>query len=575
MNKKTLKKFVLLLALVIGFFASPLTARADGERTLTILHTNDIHGRAEESDENNIIGYAKYKTIVDSYKNEGPTLVLDAGDVLHGTNFATLSEGANMVELMNAVGVDAMTPGNHDFNYGAKRLLELANSANFKVLAANITDEAGNNPFASYAVFEKDGIKVGVLGLATPETKYKSNPLNTEGYNFSDEALNADRAVESLKANGVDVIVLLSHLGIDQASKVNTYTVLNQMNHKADLDVVIDGHSHSLLEHGKDYQGTMIASTGAHFANIGCTTVTIKEDGSKEVSSRLINKAEADKYQANQNIVDIIATKNAANDEITAKVVGNSKTDLDGLREHVRTGETNLADLIADAIKRETNADVVLTNGGGIRDSISKGEITLGDVLTVLPFGNQVTVIKVTGQDIQDALQHGAGKYPDANGGFPQVAGMTYTIEHKGNKSTVKDVKVNGENLNLKGEYTLATNDFMAIGGDDYTMFEGTEQVSLHGSMLDIVADYIAELSKNGPFDYKADGRIKVEEVQLTDREKLEASLEDLKVSKKALEYLEETAPKIVKKHRKEFDNLTNRINQRIDITQKAINRLK
>ncbi|HPY64625.1 MAG TPA: 5'-nucleotidase, partial [Bacillota bacterium] len=197
---------------------------------------------------------------------------------------------------------------------------------------------------------------------------------------------------------------------------------------------------------------------------------------------------------------------------------------------HVRAGETNLGNLITDAILKASGADVVLTNGGGIRASIPKIDdkgnhaalpykITMGDALDVLPFGNQVTVIKVTGQDILDALAFGSKSYPELSGGFPHVAGMTFTIITDGDGKFVKigEVKVGGEPIDPAKEYTLATNDFLASGGDGYEMFKGKEQVTLLGMMLDIFVDEIKALSKDGPFTVEKDGRLKIEQIESPD----------------------------------------------------------
>ena len=226
----------------------------------------------------------------------------------------------------------------------------------------------------------------------------------------------------------------------------------------------------------------------------------------------MINVADEEVINAEENpeILSLIQQYEGANDEVLSKVIGNTATELDGARPNVRTKETNLADLITDSMRLATGADAVITNGGGIRASIDAGEITMAEALEVLPFGNLVTVIEATGQDIVDALKHGASDYPEPKGAFPQVSGLEYTIDISSGSVEIKDVKINGEDIQLEKTYTLATNDFMAVGGDDYKMFEGSKQVSLHGSILEIFANYLTELSKDGAFTATTDGRIKV-----------------------------------------------------------------
>lgn len=513
MNRRSIWNLLLVFVLILGLVVSPLqgVALAAGEeKEITILHTNDVHGRDIYSEKDGAIGYSKYKTLINQKKAKGPTLVLDAGDAIHGTNFANLSKGEAPVKLMKEAGVRAMVPGNHEFNYGADRLIELNKQAGFDFLAANIEREDGSKPFKAYEVYEEGGVKIGVFGIATPETKYKSHPNNTKGLNFTDEVKAADEAVEALKAQGVDFIVGLAHLGVDESSDVTSYTLYDGMKNKADVDAIIDGHSHTTFENGKEYNGGFIASTGYYFKNIGELKLKKTADGKKSASASLIHFDEVKDVALDSDVDAIAKTYLDANDEILKEVIGNTTTELDGARPHVRAGETNLADLITDAILKATDADAVMTNGGGIRASIDKGEITMGEAFEVLPFGNLVTVIKVKGQAIVDALKHGAGDYPETKGAFPQVAGLEYTITVENKKTTVGDVKIAGKPIELDKDYTLATNDFMAVGGDGYTMFEGSEQVQLHGSMLEIFADYLKDLSKDGPFTYEADGRIKI-----------------------------------------------------------------
>ena len=480
-------------------------------KTLTILHYNDSHGRYKyEADKT--IGYAKAKTIIDQQIAQGPTLVLDAGDTVHGTNFATLSEGDSIVSLMDMIGLDAFVPGNHDFNYGSDRLVELANKAtNFDVLSSNVIKEDGTKLFDSHMTYDKDGVKVGVFAASTPETVYKSHPDNTRGLNFDNVVVEAQKSIEALKAEGAEVIVFLSHLGTDKASQVNTYTVLDALTNSADIDVVIDGHSHTLLPNGEAYKDSFIASTGQYFENIGKTVITINADGTKSVVSSMIPASSVAYVAENAEVSQFIAQAEAANDEVLSEVIGNTATVLDGERPNVRSKETNGADLVTDAIMHATGADAVITNGGGIRASIDAGEITMNEALTVLPFGNLVTVIKVTGQDILDALTHGVSGYPNPAGNFPQVSGIEFTIKPTAEGNQVKDAKIGGQALDLAKTYELATNDFMAVGGDGYTMFEGKLQVALFESMLEIYANYIKKLSADGPFTYETDGRIKVE----------------------------------------------------------------
>jgi 5'-nucleotidase len=450
---------------------------------------------------------------------------------------------------MNMVGIDAMACGNHEFNYGKDRLKELEALANFPIMAVNVLKEDGEAFFNTnsqiFEVFtghaESDPAKFGVIGVATPETKVKAHPKYTEGLTFGageeeDDidalaALVQDR-IDDLYVDGVNGIILLTHLGVDESS--GDLTSKELISRIEGVQIVIDGHSHTEYEKGlwledANNQGVLLVQTGSHFNNIG--KVTIEFDAATGAPAENGVKVELLSFEDVEAILDdadevpdpgvekMIADITAQNEKFLQTVIGETATLLDGERAHVRAGETNLGNLITDAMLEASGADVVLTNGGGIRASIAAGEITMDDALTVLPFGNQVTVIKVTGQDILDALAFGAKSYPEASGGFPHVAGMTYTImiTDEGKFAGIGEVKVGGKPIDPAKEYTLATNDFLASGGDGYVMFGGKEQVTLLGMMLDIFVDKIKELSEDGPFTVEKDGRLKIERPLVAD----------------------------------------------------------
>ncbi len=459
---------VLLLSMSLGGLVraedtAVVTSAPAAAKTITIIHTNDTHSRVTDG-----IGFGKIAAMVKEQKAKNPnTLVLDAGDTFHGQTIATLVKGESIVRIMNAIGYDAMTPGNHDFNYGYERLVELTKMAAFPVLSANVK-QADNRPLLTpYIIKEVDGVKVGIFGLSTPETTFKTHPKNVEGLTFADPVTVAKDMVAELK-DKVDVIVALAHIGLDATSDVTSEEIAIAV---PEIDLIIDGHSHTVLTEGKTVGSTLIASTGEYNANVGVVELTFTDDKLTTKQAKLMSK-DAMASAPDEAVAAAIKTITDEQKPILEQVIGSTPVKLEGAREVVRKGESNLGNLITDAMVSITGADVALTNGGGIRASIELGEVTKGEVITVLPFGNYIVTKKIKGADIKAALELGTKGYPGLVGGFPHVSGMTYTIDMtRPAGDHIASVMVDGQPLVMDQEYILATNDFMADGGDNYTMF--------------------------------------------------------------------------------------------------------
>jgi 5'-nucleotidase len=476
---------------------------AEEEVLISIVHTNDTHARVEAGSYDGM-GLDKVATIVNNVKAANPnTLVLDAGDALHGQTIATLVEGESIIKIFNEIGYDAMTAGNHDFNYGKERLLELADMANFPILGANVYKANYENFLPEYVIKEVGGVKVGIFGLATPETKFKSHPKNTEGLEFFDSVIIGKLMVAKLQ-DEADVIVALSHLGLDQSSTERSDLIAEYVD---GIDLIVDGHSHTVLEEGMMVGDTMIVQAGEYDKNVGRVDILVKNGKVSSMTAKLITKEEGEALEADPGVVAIVEEIKEANDLITEEIIGSTEIKLEGAREFVRTGETNLGNLITDSMVEFTGADVALTNGGGIRDSIQIGDITVGDVITVLPFGNYVVTIDVTGAELVEALEHGLQAYPETLGAFPHIAGMNVVFDPSQEVgSRVVEVTVGGEELDMEATYSLATNDFLAAGGDDYTMFGGKELTALYPGLDEILIEYIKEYGTEGS---PVEGRIK------------------------------------------------------------------
>ncbi|MBC7087804.1 MAG: 5'-nucleotidase C-terminal domain-containing protein [Tissierellales bacterium] len=507
-NKKFLS-FVLSFAMVLSILVVPANiSHAEGNETLTIVHVNDMHGRVAENAGSKELGFAKLASVVNGLRESDPNvLFLNAGDTFHGTIDVNLTQGEEIVKIMNKMGFDAMTPGNHDFNYGYNRLLELKNMAEFPILGANIIKESDKtSDFEPYVIKEMDnGLKVGIFGLATDETKYKSHPSNTTGIEFADVVSTGEKCVKELKEKGADVIIALVHLGIDESS-VNTANMLAEK--VEGIDLIVDGHSHHILDGGMLVNDTLIVQAGSYTQDVGF--VKLEFDNGKIVkrTAEVMTYEELKETEPDEEIAKMVEELVQKNEPLKNVVVGRTEVKLEGTRELVRTGETNLGNLITDAMRSFTGADFALTNGGGIRASIDEGEITLGEILTAFPFTNTVAVIEVTGEEIWKALEHGVSAYPDPAGHFPHVSGLNYTFDpSKPVGERIVSITINGKPIELEETYTMATNDFLAAGGDGYTMFANKPFVGEGGLLSDVLAEYVALTEMLGP---RVEGRIKV-----------------------------------------------------------------
>ncbi len=461
-------------------------------KSIQILHTNDMHGFFIEGKYDGM-GAAKVKTVFEQKKAENPnTLVLDAGDAMQGANLVTLSKGAKAAEVMNALGYDFMVAGNHEFDYGQAQLDKNAKALNFPMLACNVQKADGSSLLPEYMVRVVDGVKIAVVGFATPETTFKSHPDNTQGLIFEAPAVAAERVVKMLNEQvKPDLIIAVAHLGEEGEFPAATVAKVGG------VDVIVDGHSHVKYPEGIWENDTLIVSTGEKTKNVGIVTINLDENN-KVLSKKaeLFTKKMAADIEPNAEIAALIDEIKAENKKIEDVVVGNTTELLQGERAFVRTGETNLGNLLTAALLDISGADIAFTNGGGIRASIPVGDITKGQILQVLPFGNTVRMIELSGKDVKAAMENGISDFPTPKGAFPHIAGMAVEFDSSkeaGNKIT--KITVNGQPLEDEKIYTLVTNDFLVAGGDDYEMFKGKKVVGEYGAMDEILIDYLA---KNG-----------------------------------------------------------------------------
>ena len=519
--KRGKKLSALFLALVMAFSLAIPAGAANWDDDLTghivILHTNDVHGAIDN--------YASVAALKDAYEAAGAqVLLMDAGDFSQGSTSVNVSEGATAVELMNMAGYDVATTGNHEFDFGYANLKTLMEQAEFPILAANAFTAEGELAMdEANHTFQLGDVTVGVFGLATPETATKAHPAKLEGVTFlaEDELFAcAQEQVDELTAAGCDYIICLGHLGIDAESTGNRS--IDLLENVTGIDVFIDGHSHSTQSdiaeetNGTGMVGdTVLTSTGTKLESVG--VVDIAADGTIDASTLSMEELNATEgFTPDQDIATRVSEINAQIEEDMGQVIGTSEVDLDGVRENVRASETNLGDLITDAMLWQAGqdyeeVDAAITNGGGIRASIAAGDITKKSVNDVLPFGNTLYVVELTGAELLEALEASTYCTPEPVGAFPQVAGIEFTINtgaaydagenYPGttyaeptsiNRVTI--LTVGGQAFDADATYTIVTNDFLAAGGDTYYAFSAAESGYDTGISLDqVVMDYITE----------------------------------------------------------------------------------
>lgn len=433
---------------------------------ITTMSTSDIHGNmvpyTPSGSSIEVGGSARAAWLFDEAERRNPnTLILDGGDSPYNTDLANISLGKSSVDVMNAQGYDATVLGNHDFDYSFDNLLSLADRAEYAMLSANTYWKDGTYPeqFEPYIVKEVGGVKVAIVGLTDDGSKATTHYANTQDIDFHDQWEVGQEVVAQADAEA-DVVIMLSHL------HGGNNTVPTRID---GIDMEIGG-GNDIFGRPLNIEGTVVVNPGGVGTCVNQTNLNLK-DG--EVLGYTFNQIIlSSDVPEDAEVKAIIEDYQADLDAQMEVVIGQCASDIAWSSPLVRTQESPLGNLAADALRDYCDADIAIQNGGGIRAGLTAGDVTVGDVFAMLPFDNKVTLVEVTGQTVWDALENGVDGYPTTNGKFPQVSGIKYTFDGSkpAGERIVSVTLEDGTPLDLDAWYTLACNDFMCGGGDGYTM---------------------------------------------------------------------------------------------------------
>jgi 5'-nucleotidase len=538
-KRKMLRKLTFVCSLLLlAMLSLSLVSAQDTPFRLTILHTNDVHGGYGPTDPKRDAitdgGAARQMAVINQIRAEGGnSILIDGGDRFTGTLFHQQWRGEEAVRIMNAMKYDAMTVGNHEFDNGDEVLAKFVEAIKFPLVTANVdfADAPLKDKIKPYTILEVGGEKIGIIGLTPADTAILSSP--GKGVTFSDDLAGRVQAiVDDLSKQGVNKIIVLTHIGL-QADKALAAKVKG-------VDIIIGGHSHTLLSNAytgaedkypvvvKDADGNSvyIAQAGSSLRHLGRLDVIFDKDGKVTTATGdtiLLTRYITPDGEV-QKIVDELRAPIA---ELTKQPVGDTAVFLVGDRRVCRAAECNLGNLIADALLKYSGAQIAIVNGGGIRSSVpidaketpadlnlaTPYTVTVGDVLTVLPFGNLTSTFELKGSDVVAALENGVSQVEGGAGRFPQVGGIRFSWD--GSKEAGKRI-VSVEVKNADGSfspldpnamYKVVSNDFMRRGGDGYKMFQDNAVNAYDGGapLDEVLQDYI---KANAPVKPVVEGRI-------------------------------------------------------------------
>jgi 5'-nucleotidase / UDP-sugar diphosphatase len=498
-----MNRFPAVLVAILFFLASSLSAPAAAETVdLTILHINDFHGHLLPTPGKNGkpgtggMAYIAKMVSEERAKNPEGTLLLSAGDMFQGTPISNLFRGKPVIEAMNRMGFDAMTLGNHEFDWGMEAFQNLRKAAVFPFLSANIIDDKraplpGVKP---YAVFQKKGLKIAVIGITTPETHYTTKPGNLKGYHVVAPEKALPPLIEKMKKEGAGLVIVLSHTGLDEDR--------NMASQVSGIDLIVGGHSHTEAKTAVVVGETIIVQAGYYGNYLGVMKIAV-DTGSKKIiqhpERRILRKVKAGPDDAYDE--DVAAIIKRYDDQIRGefgRVVGETLVDL-----RKRPFESNIGNLVCDAMRKAAGSQIAIQNNGGLRTTIPAGKITLEQIYTLLPFDNNLMTMDLTGAQIADILEYNA-----KTEGMLQVSGLKVVYDLAAPEgSRVKELTIGGKPADRSRVYRVTTNDFLAAGGDRFGMFREGKNAVVGDDIREAVLDY---LKKHSPVSPRIEGRIVV-----------------------------------------------------------------
>nr|WP_246066833.1 5'-nucleotidase C-terminal domain-containing protein [Paenibacillus koleovorans] len=469
---------------------------------ITIGHTNDVHGHIQEDKTNKEYGYAKMATLIKQWRAENPNfLLLDAGDTFQGTVFVNQFKGESIIPILNSLDYEAMAAGNHEFDFGYEQLLKLKGMLDYPVINANVFKADGSQLLEPVTYATIGGEKFAFLGFVTEETPILTHPDNVKGLTFRNPVEVAKQMVPELKKS-VDHVIVVSHIGIETDREIAIQV--------PGIDLIVGGHTHTPIRTPELVNGTYIVQDWEYGKSLGKAELVYLN---KELVAFSGGLTEYDETVAEDPaIAEMVKQITTEIDSVMNVVIAKTDVALDGDRTIVRKMESNVGNLIADSMLEKSKSikgyesDVALVNGGGIRVQLAAGDITKKDLYSLLPFPNTLVVLNATGQQIREALENGVSQVESGAGRFPQISGMSFSYDPaKPAGQRVTEVKVGGAPIDPNKTYKVATNDFIAVGGDGYSMFAGGKPFNTGITMYELMEQYLIKHNSVNP---KVEGRI-------------------------------------------------------------------